>query len=51
MARPREDSIEHYVIIDDWDDMGEYSNHLVWTNPSTGLTDDDIEEALRILEI
>ena len=51
MARPREDSIEHYVIIDDWDDMGEYSNHLVWTNPSTGLTDDGIEEALRILEI
>lgn len=50
MARPREDPIEHYVIIDDWDDMGEYSNHLVWTNPSTGLTDEDVEEALRILE-
>ena len=51
MERPREDQIEHYVIIDDWDDMGEYIDHLVWTNPSTGLTDDDVEEALRILEI
>jgi len=50
MERPREDPIEHYVIIDDWDDMGEYINHLVWTNPSTGLTDEDVEEALRILE-
>ena len=49
-ARPREDPIEHYVIIDDWDDMGEYSDHLVWTNPSTGLTDADVTEALRILE-
>lgn len=48
--RPREDPIEHYVIIDDWDDMGEYSDHLVWTNPSTGLTDADVTEALRILE-
>lgn len=51
LERPREDPIEHYVIIDDWDDMGEYINHLVWTNPSTGLTDEDVEEALRILEI
>jgi len=51
MERPREDPIEHYVIIDDWDDMGEYIDHLVWTNPSTGLTDEDVEEALRILEI
>lgn len=51
MERPHEDPIEHYVIIDDWDDMGEYISHLVWTNPSTGLTDEDVEEALRILEI
>lgn len=51
MERPREEPIEHYVIIDDWDDMGEYSNHLVWINPSTGLTNDDVEEALRILEL
>lgn len=51
MERPREDPIEHYVIIDDWDDMGEYINHLVWTNPSTGLTNEDVEEALKILEI
>ena len=51
MERPREDPIEHYVIIDDWDDMGEYSDHLVWTNPSAGLTEADVQEALRILEI
>lgn len=48
--RPREERIEHFVIIDDWDDMGEFSGHLVWTNPSTGLTDSDVEEALKILE-
>ena len=51
MECPREDPIEHYVIIDDWADMGEYSNHLVLTNPSIGLTDEDVEAALRILEI
>lgn len=50
MERPREDPIEHFVIIDDWDDMGEYIDHLVWTNPSTGLTDDDVIDALEILE-
>ncbi len=49
--RPREDVIEHYVILDDWNDMGEFSNHLVLTNPSTGLTEEDIQKALKILEI
>lgn len=51
MERQCEDPIEHYVIIDDWDDMGEYINHLVLTSSFTGLTDEDVEEALRILEI
>lgn len=51
MERQCGDPIEHYVIIDDWDDMGEYINHLVLTNSFTGLTDEDVEEALRILEI
>lgn len=49
--RPREDAIEHYVILDDWNDMGEFSNHLVLINSSTGLTEEDIQEALKILEI
>ena len=49
--RPRKDTIEHYVILDDWNDMGEFSNHLVLTNPSTGLTEEDIQKALKILEI
>ena len=49
--RPRKDVIEHYVILDDWNDMGEFSNHLVLTNPSTGLTEEDIQKALKILEI
>jgi len=51
LERPREEPIEHFVIIDDWDDMGEYSNHLVWTNPSLGLIEKDIQDALKILEI
>ena len=50
LERPREEPIEHFVIIDDWDDMGEYSNHLVWTNPSLGLIGKDIQDALKILE-
>ena len=50
MERPREDPIEHYVIIDDWDDMGEYISHLVWTNPSTGLTDEDVEELRHLID-
>lgn len=49
--QPREESIEHFVIIDDWDDMGEFSDHLVWTNPSNGLTEEDVQEAIRILSI
>lgn len=48
--RPREDSIEHYVILDDYDDMGEYMNHLVLTSASTGLTEEDIQDALEILK-
>lgn len=49
--RPRKNVIEHYVILDDWNDMGEFSNHLVLINSSTGLTEEDIQEALKILEI
>jgi hypothetical protein len=51
LARPREDAIEHFVILDDWNDMGEFSEHLVLVNPSTGLTEVDIQKALKILEL
>lgn len=51
LERPREEPIEHYVIIDDWDDMGQYMNHLVLTDAGVGLADEDIQEALRVLEI
>jgi len=48
--RPREDPIKHYVILDDWNDMDEYMDHLVLTSASTGLTEEDIQEALEILK-
>jgi hypothetical protein len=48
--RPREDPIEHYVILDDYNDMGEYIDHLVLTSASTGLIEEDIQEALEILK-
>ena len=48
--RLREDPIEHYVILDDYDDMGEYMDHLVLTSASTGLTEEDIQDALEILK-
>ena len=42
--------IIHYVIIDDWDDMGDLKPHLVLTNPHYGLTDTDIEKAKQIIK-
>lgn len=41
--------ITNYVIIDDWNDMDEYSSHLVLVNPIYGLRDEDIYKALDIL--
>ena len=44
------DSEEYeYVILDDWYDMDEFTSHFVWINPQYGLRDEDISEALRIL--
>lgn len=41
--------VESFVILDDWDDMGPISSHLIWTNPSLGLTEEQVQEAIEIL--
>ena len=43
------EAVESFVILDDWDDMGPLRNHLVWTNPSLGLTEEQVQEAIKIL--
>ena len=42
--------IEEFVILDDWNDMEEFTGHLVLTNPRFGLTNDDVAKALKILK-
>lgn len=42
--------IEEFVILDDWNDLDEFTDHLVWTNPRFGLTNDDVAKALKILK-
>ena len=42
--------IEEFVILDDWNDVGEFSNHLVLVNPTFGLTNNDVAAALKILK-
>lgn len=41
--------IESFVILDDWNDMGPISDHLIQTNPSLGLTEEQVQEAIEIL--
>ena len=41
--------IESFVILDDWNDMGPISDHLIQTNPSLGLTEEQVQEAIKIL--
>lgn len=43
------EAVESFVILDDWDDMGPVRNHLIWTNPSLGLTEEQVQEAIKIL--
>lgn len=38
-----------FVILDDHDDMLNLKNHLVLTSKRTGLTSDDVDRALKIL--
>ena len=42
--------VSHYVIIDDMDNMlSEQQSHFVQTNPEVGITEDDADNAVKIL--
>ena len=42
--------VSHYVILDDMDNMlPEQQNHFVQTNPTVGITEEDAEKAIAIL--
>lgn len=45
----RHEAIESFVILDDWNDMEPVRDHLILTNPSLGLTEEDVQEAIKIL--
>ena len=45
----RHEAVESFVILDDWNDMGPVRDHLILTNPSLGLTDEQVQEAIEIL--
>ena len=45
----RHESVESFVILDDWNDMGPVRDHLILTNPSLGLTNEQVQEAIEIL--
>lgn len=45
----RDLNIISFVILDDWNDMGIYKNHLVWTDSTYGLTNHNVREAIKIL--
>jgi hypothetical protein len=44
--------VSHYVIIDDMDNMlPEQQSHFVKTNPEVGITGDDVERSITILNV
>lgn len=45
----RHKSVESFVILDDWNDMEPVRDHLILTNPSLGLTEEQVQEAIEIL--
>ena len=45
----RHKSVKSFVILDDWNDMGPVRDHLILTNPSLGLTEEQVQEAIKIL--
>ena len=45
----RHEAIESFVILDDWNDMEPVRDHLILTNPSLGLTEEQVQEAIEIL--
>jgi hypothetical protein len=44
-------NIEAFVILDDSSDMAHLMNYLVRTNLTVGLTKQDVEKALKILDV
>lgn len=42
-------NIESFVILDDWNDMDELSDHLVQTLPRNGISEDNVQEAIKML--
>lgn len=43
------EAVEGFVILDDFNNMGDLSDHLVLTRDRVGLTSEDVENALKIL--
>lgn len=43
------ESIESFIIIDDWSDIGPFKDHLLQTNPKFGFTETDAELAICFL--
>ena len=44
--------VSNYVIIDDMDNMlPEQQSHFVQTNPEVGITEDDVERSITILNV
>ena len=42
--------VTRYAILDDMDDiLLEKENHFVWINPELGITEEDAEKAIAIL--
>ena len=49
LAQHRDD-VSNYVIIDDMDDiLPEQQSHFVQTDPEVGITNDDVEKVVRLL--
>jgi hypothetical protein len=43
--------IESFCILDDHNDMGALRPYLVWTRRDTGLTEQDVQQAYRLLRM
>lgn len=43
--------VDSFVILDDRTDMSDLGNYLVHTNDAVGLTDENVETAIKILNV
>ena len=43
-------NIESFIILDDWNDMGIYRDHLIWINGNIGLTEENVAEAINYMK-